>query len=336
LEFRCLAPRQTKLQLEVQIARGKLDTAARLLFCSLEDGAVSGLTERTWAVGHTLVFLKRDGIEVISAALLRLRHRKAIRIEAAWRCIRQRRCFLNMRGAALRVEVAVRGFLARRRVTLLRRRRAATRLQRAERGRCVRVQWRRSLAAVKVIQAAQRARGHRERFLRGIGLLRRLQMWLRRSFRRQIAHRIWRSALAVQRIWRGHCGRRAALQTLAARHRLRLACRRLLVHWERKVCSRLIPPPRVRLSAGIVGESAAAALASLNEQALVSRLEDVGSGKLLAASAALKEKNAKATDELTAILLEHRRLSEQVLELERWTIGGIFLRLARSVCGEAE
>merc|ERR1712137_929984 len=72
LRFRCLAPQLTRLHLESQVASSKFAEAARWLFEAL--GAESGslqLESDNWAVGNTLVFFKKEGLEKLGVALAR-------------------------------------------------------------------------------------------------------------------------------------------------------------------------------------------------------------------------------------------------------------------------
>jgi hypothetical protein len=312
LDFRCLAPRQTQVQVEAQIARGKIDVAARLLFSSLGDGAVPGLSEGSWAVGKTLVFLKKRGIEVISSALLRLRNRKATVIEAAWRCSRLRRKYARCRRSAIRLQATVRRLVAKRRVALLRSWRSVVRLQSAERGRRARRDFRKWRKAALVIQAVQHARILRKNFLRSLRLLRKLQFYLRRHLRRQIQRRTSNAALLIQKSWRGYRGRRLANVVLAKVHRLRLACRRLLRLWRYKVCARLIEQ---------------------SDGPLEERLKDSRPGELYAAASSLQDSYRRGVAEAHLLKFESEMLSLQVVEMQRWTLQGCVFRLLETILG---
>jgi len=299
LEFRCLAPSQTKIQVEAQIARGKLDMAARLLFRGLGDGAVPGLVDGSWAVGKTLVFLKKNGIEVISSALLKLRHKTATRIEAAWRCSRSRRKYTRCRRNAIRIQAVARGLLAKRKADGLRKRHSAVLLQSAERGRQVRYEIRKWRKAAMAIQAIQHGRILRKKFLRSLRSLRLLQCWLRHYLRRQIERRRWQSAVRLQRTWRGNRGRLLATLALADWQRLRFACRRLLAHWRCKVSLRLLSPRHV-------------------EQ----RVREGRPGHLYAAAIALQDQYVRGAAEVHLLQFERELLNQQVMEMQRWTLRG--------------
>ena len=69
VQFRCVAAPEVRLQVEAQVLRGNQAVAAQTLFNALSEDDDFGLERDSWAVGSTLVFLKREAVEVLSTAL---------------------------------------------------------------------------------------------------------------------------------------------------------------------------------------------------------------------------------------------------------------------------
>lgn len=240
LDFRCLAPKDRKLQrrLEVEIGRGGFLEAARLLFGALVPHFPS-LPAGGVQVGNTMFFLKREAADVLAAAVRRTRAVAAVVLQSCWRGFCRRRTYAVVRRNVLRLQAGSRALAARRLVTALRRQRAVKRLQAAERGRVVRARCRRTLHALTVVQGFVRALVARRRYRRLVQAVLALQAWYRRAVRRLRQWRRERAAVELQRCRRGVLGRRMAKQCLDDTRQLRKACRSLARHWRLRVLQQL-------------------------------------------------------------------------------------------------
>jgi len=144
-----------------------------------------------------------------------------------------------MRTAATMIQALARAVTARESVKALRRLRAAIHVQRFERGRCARADFRKHLGAVAVMQQWSRARLQRLAFLRILRCILRLQRWFHRVVKAIRLHKTTRAVFEIQRWWRGVLGRRAAKKLLQARTHVQETCQKLVLRWRRRVLGRL-------------------------------------------------------------------------------------------------
>lgn len=124
----------------------------------------------------------------------------------------------------------------------MRRERLTRQVQRLWRGRQGRAESRQRLGALYVLQSVARMRRQRGRFRTQQRLLRRLAQWIR-GFATQLRHvRVQRSTRTLQRVVRGHRGRREHHRMRVGSFRLRRAlriavrrrCRRALARWRQE------------------------------------------------------------------------------------------------------
>lgn len=103
-----------------------------------------------------------------------------------------------------------------------------------------------------------------------------------------------------------------AKRRLADRHRLRLACRRLLARWRSKALQKLLSNPELgKPDFAFSGTS----------------------GVLCAGAVALHEKSKQQRAEIEALLRKRRELAAHFVELKTWTTQGMFIRVLSSVFG---
>uniref|UniRef100_A0A7S4T5L7 Myosin motor domain-containing protein n=1 Tax=Alexandrium monilatum TaxID=311494 RepID=A0A7S4T5L7_9DINO len=336
-DFRCIAPAECRLELEAQIARGKFGVAAQVLF-----GALAGafdLPGGAWAIGATLVFLKRDAIEVLSGALTSCCRSAAILLQAHWHRHVARQRFLVAIRAAVRLQAFGRGLEARRLAVVLRRARAALRLQSAERARGARRLRRRRLRAVSVLQVWLRVRKLRRRFLRLRACAARVQRWWRLTAARLRARRRRHTVVRLQCAWRGHRGRRQATECRAAAVRLSMVVRRLVRLRRERVCRQLLAP--VEPPAASDGDyswpqperAPAEVSAAPSDGHLQQRVEAASTGDIIAAIAAVKLRLAAQQKEVAALRQKNELLQLQADELHQWTLAGMSRRLLAGVLG---
>ncbi|CAJ1444780.1 unnamed protein product [Effrenium voratum] len=361
MEFKCLTADRA---VEAQAARGQLAAAAKLLFEGLTEpsspmsprtprtpktpiapqtprtprrasvAATSGAAvcaKGTWAVGKTLVFLKREAVEALSHALSKCRRLAAVQLEAFARGRLQRRRFVALRRAVLRLQCAARVRLARRRVAELRRNRAARVLQSWRRGQVARTAAERQRRAVAFVQAWAKARSLRRRLLRQKAAARRLQrFWCRRMLTVHIKRRV-ASAVAAQRLWRGHRGRQRAEQQRLDDFRKRRAAHLILQAWRHSIVHRVLEKDLDEFF-GQAGKDAI-------NQKIQSRLQVSSRGQLHATVGFLRAKVQRSQRRLQKLRAQEEALQAEAQELNGWTFLGMlrrfFHQVFHKVCGQA-
>ncbi|KAG2423997.1 hypothetical protein HXX76_014823 [Chlamydomonas incerta] len=182
-------------------------------------------------LGHTKVFLRTTAAAAMERQRVAAVSAAATVIQSHWRRLQQQRWYTALRQAAVVVQAAARGMLARRLAERLRRERAAVVIQRGWRSCVERMRFLRARKAAAVMQAAWRGRVVRRNIeaLRVEAAALKLQTaWRAAAVRREYLGvlRYWRAAVAVQAAWRGYAARQLYLQILPL-HRAALVCQRV-------------------------------------------------------------------------------------------------------------
>ncbi|CAK9000645.1 Myosin-6 (AtMYA2) [Durusdinium trenchii] len=338
-EFICLTPDRT--QVESQAARGQLSSAARILFEHLSEplspsprtpGSRTPRTPRrsgiviarqTWAVGKSLVFLKREAVEALSHALSAVRRAAAVQLQAFVRFHQARKRFDTILEAVRKLQANGRGFIARRTVTAMRKMRAVVRIQ----------SWRRGLGARSKVKERKRAIG----FIQAWGRARRLRwIFARKRVAVPILQSFWRSkllairskkraasALTIQRLWRGHRGIQAARRQRVEVFKRYRAARLILKCWRSQVSFRVLEKDLDEF----LGQAAKDTI-TLKIQ---SRLQEASDGELQGLLRFLQEKSRMRQRDVQKLQAEEQILRREVTELNGWTFLGILKRLARHI-----
>jgi len=332
LEFRCLTPPECKTQLQTHMARGKHSTAVRLLFSCLREPI--GLESNMWALGTTLVFLKKDGSKVLGAAVASRRRSSAIQLQSVWRCSISRRRFMAARSGAVRIQASVRGLAVRKLVVCMRRERAALVLQSRRRARMAQVLRKKRLHGLVTLQTWFRARHFRIQLLQKITFAVSLQTWWRRMRKRLRAKRYWCAAQRVQSVWRGRCGRQQAVNTKLAQLRQRKAVRSLVQLWRQKVCGRVLSgqdmvAPDAHPACDQRGQEELALPAKWLEGANSLYVKESSPGELAAAVAAMQWRVKALQVEAEGVRRQQEDLRAKAVRIQRWTPVGM-LRVAAS------
>lgn len=323
MQFRCIAQLKTRLQVEALLNLGNQSAAATALFAGLGDDPNLGLEKPNWAVGATLVFVKREGIQVLSRALAERRRMSAILLQAYWRQLVLRRHFVRLVKVVPRLQAFARSLIARRIVAAMRLVRAAVRLQCQVRGRAARRTRDQRKCAIHKLQNQARTWHQRRRqalALAAVGCIRR--WWARQATKLRARRRI-QAVVHIQRVWRGHSGRGARRRQLLASSRRKRAARSSLHAWRQRVCERFV-------ARQIPGD-----LDSISGVDLVARIEacerskKANAGELRAATAAMKAKLLLLDQEIHRLTEQKEQFRVEVQLLRRWTP----VRLLRVVVG---
>ena len=218
-EFICLS--SERVQVEAQAARGQLASAARLLFEGLSEPLSpqspsrtpkstryrsSCIPKETWAVGKSLVFLKREAVEALSHCLSGVRRLAATQIQASVRSHQAWKRFHAILKAVVMVQTNGRAFVARKRLATLRKMKAVLQLQ----------SWQRGCHDRHLVAVRKNALGKIQAFCRSRRLKRiwqeqrqaapKLQAFWRLKLSELRLKRRSQSAMRIQRLWRGHQG----------------------------------------------------------------------------------------------------------------------------------
>eukprot|EP00929_Paragymnodinium_shiwhaense_P105636 TRINITY_DN7068_c0_g1_i1.p1 TRINITY_DN7068_c0_g1~~TRINITY_DN7068_c0_g1_i1.p1 ORF type:complete len:1764 (+),score=327.94 TRINITY_DN7068_c0_g1_i1:122-5413(+) len=247
LQYRCLANKSVRAQLDALVARDGFRMAVDYLFEDLSTGAASGragavegLQTEHWQIGQSLVFFKREAVDRLTTAMLLVRGRSARYIQSSWRRVICRRRYLELRAATIRLQACTRGVLARRLVVRLRRQRACERIQRSARGYLARNLASRRRVAVAVVQRYGSARLERQRFQRLLAAVLLVQRRGRRHVILTRQSRRARCAIIVQKHWRRCLALRRVKPMLAQVRRRQNACKRLMEAKRDSVLSSLL------------------------------------------------------------------------------------------------
>ncbi|CAK0849954.1 unnamed protein product [Prorocentrum cordatum] len=320
LDFRSLARREDKAQVEAQMLWGRFEAAAQVLF----QGISESLPRGSWALGRTRLFLKREGVEALSSALSRARRDAAIRAQAWWRGRLCRWRFIRLARAALRLQAGARALLARRVAQAMLRQRAAVAVQSARRMVAARRLRLRSLLAARFIQYWLQSRRLRAWLLRAVVAARRLQWWQRASRQRWRAFRRRWSARLLQKVWRGHRGRLVAREQAKARERRRSAASRVIGSWRRHVCRRLLFLPGDETARSQHCKAPACSSTEVQQERDVATrhvaLERASLGELLAVREELKTHVAALSRHALVVRKQAGYLKQQALQMSRQTI----------------
>lgn len=279
LDYRRIAPKDTRRRLELEVGRGAFAEAAMLLFSCLTT-CIEGLPAKGVQVGATQLFLKREAADVLDAAVRRMREAAALQIQTSWRRHVCQRRYTAVRCATIQLQAGVRATAARRWAQQLRRERAALRLQSRERGRRARERRRICISAAAVLQNWARSRRQRANYLRTSALILRLQRWFRRTVRAVRRRRCVQAAVVIQRRWRGLLGRREAWEWRFTRLRLHEACRCLVHRWRRQMLQRV--RLRVSISARSLDSQSPQSVMSPAPEPFGSPIKSGGSGTVMA------------------------------------------------------
>ena len=244
------------MQVESQAARGQLASAARLLFERLSEPlsptsprtprtprtprSICVIPKQTWAVGKSLVFLKREAVEALSHALSGVRRQAAVQIQAFVRSHQAWKRFHSILQAVRRVQTNGRGFVARKRVAAMRKLQAVLRLQSWQRGGHGRKEAKLRRWALGFIQAWSRARRLRRILLRKRAAVPRLQAFWRLKLEALRSKRRSESAMTIQRLWRGHRGVQEAKRQKVEEFKRHRSARLILKQWRNCVSYRVL------------------------------------------------------------------------------------------------
>jgi len=331
LQFRCLVPPESQTQLQTCMARGKHSSAVRLLFSCLKEPI--GLESNMWALGTTLVFLKKDGSKVLGAAVVSRRRFSAIKLQSAWRCCIRRKAFLAARSGAIRIQACLRGLTDRKLVFSMRREQAALLLQSRQRARMAQALRKKRLHGLVALQTWFRARHLRRQLLQTVAFVVSLQAWWRRVRKRLHAKRFWRAAVRLQSLWRGRRSRRQTVDTKLAKLRQRQAVRSLVQLWRKRVCGRVLSAqetaaPIVLAACDERGGELASPATQLDEGNSL-YVKGCRHGELAAAVAAMHLRVKALQVEAEAVRRQQEDLRAKAVIIQRWTLGGM-LRVAAS------
>jgi myosin heavy subunit len=198
------------------------------------------IPKQTWAVGKSLVFLKREAVEALSHALSGVRRAAAVQIQAFVRSHQAWKRFHSVLQAVRRVQTNGRGFVARKRVAAMRKLRAVLRLQSWQRGRHCREEAKLRKWALGFIQAWSRARLLRKMLLQKRAAVPRLQAFWRSKLSALRWKRRSESAMTIQRVWRGHQGVQEAKRQKVEEFKRHRSARLILKQWRNYVSYRVL------------------------------------------------------------------------------------------------
>ncbi|PRW61206.1 myosin-1-like isoform X1 [Chlorella sorokiniana] len=146
-----------------ELGPGPLPVGVSVLDVCRQVLAHFGVDESQYQIGRTRLFFRAGVLGHLEDVAARMQH-AALLIQSTWRMARCRRAFLAARAAAVTVQAHWRGRRGRQEFAeLLRRHRAAVRIQAAARGCAQRKRYRRALAGVMAIQMAWRRHVLQER-----------------------------------------------------------------------------------------------------------------------------------------------------------------------------
>eukprot|EP00435_Cladocopium_sp_Y103_P012955 s3346_g3.t1 len=336
-EFICLSPE--RVQVESQVARGHLASAARLLFERLSEPlsptlspssprtprtprtprrSICVIPKQTWAVGKSLVFLKREAVEALSHALSGVRRAAAVQIQACVRSHQAWKRFHSILQAVRRVQTNARGFVARKRVAAMRKLRAVLRLQSWQRGRHCREEAKLRSWALGFIQAWSRARRLRKILLQKRAAVPRLQSFWRLKLSALRWKRRSESAMTIQRVWRGHRGVQEAKRQKVEEFKRHRSARLILKQWRNCVSYRVLEKDLDEF----LGQAE-----TINLK-IQSRLQGASDGELQAMVESLRAKSRQRQHQLLKLQAEEQVLKREVVDLSGWTFLGILKKLA--------
>lgn len=338
-EFICLSPE--RVQVESQVARGHLASAARLLFERLSEPlsptlspssprtprtprtprrSICVIPKQTWAVGKSLVFLKREAVEALSHALSGVRRAAAVQIQACVRSHQAWKRFHSILQAVRRVQTNARGFVARKRVAAMRKLRAVLRLQSWQRGRHCREEAKLRSWALGFIQAWSRARRLRKILLQKRAAVPRLQSFWRLKLSALRWKRRSESAMTIQRVWRGHRGVQEAKRQKVEEFKRHRSARLILKQWRNCVSYRVLEKDLDEFLGQAANET-------INLK-IQSRLQGASDGELQAMVESLRAKSRQRQHQLLKLQAEEQVLKREVVDLSGWTFLGILKKLA--------
>jgi len=349
LEYRCLVHPPVRLQVEVQLARGKFKAAAEALFKGLESDSL-GLPAHSWAVGNTLVFFRRHAVTVLAASLWRKRGEAATRAQSRWRAYRQRLSFAKVRVATIKLQIVARCCAARRELETRRRWRAALRIQSIRRGLLPVRLYVRTVGAIQTLQRWLRARRRRLWYLHRLACLALLQRWLRWTLLRTRQWRRERSAAVLQRYVRGYWGRLESRRRRSASMRRVWACEVMLQRWRVGICDQILfllgATERNRdLTPSLPSPSCCTTRTCerdvFTQPAEIRRqLTNANVGELMAFKAELRPREAALALEAEALRRACDSLSDDIESYKSWTpkgvVCGVLARMASFSCGCAD
>jgi myosin heavy subunit len=237
-EFRVVADKDQRIiwEASVKASGGSADTRiVDELLKHLEAKEILPVSEGAckWALGKTQVFLKQAPFGALKAAQTKKRKEAATRIQAI-----QRRHFAQLFAAKklkslIALQAYARGKAGRAATLQLRQNRAAEIIVCHCQMLLARAHMHRVQHAAKKGQSLFRMRRDRAEFLRTKAKIVKLQAWSKAKVGRMRFLRLPVTVLHVQRVWRGHCGRREAFWMKF--HRLRLfSTIRMLVRIRRR------------------------------------------------------------------------------------------------------
>eukprot|EP01054_Gregarina_sp_Poly1_P001544 Gregarina_sp_Poly_1__1543@NODE_138_length_13117_cov_118_636935_g123_i0_p1_GENE_NODE_138_length_13117_cov_118_636935_g123_i0NODE_138_length_13117_cov_118_636935_g123_i0_p1_ORF_typecomplete_len1982_score361_18Myosin_head/PF00063_21/1_8e221ANAPC4_WD40/PF12894_7/17ANAPC4_WD40/PF12894_7/2_3e07ANAPC4_WD40/PF12894_7/0_0035ANAPC4_WD40/PF12894_7/1_5e05WD40/PF00400_32/1_9e10WD40/PF00400_32/1e02WD40/PF00400_32/1_8e02WD40/PF00400_32/0_53WD40/PF00400_32/0_00034Ge1_WD40/PF16529_5/0_00094Ge1_WD40/PF16529_5/1_7 len=121
MEYRCLLDRETRTTVtKIDNERARVQCAMERLEELYKIPKPRHGVAKSWAVGASLVFLKHEAYQTLSTRRYELRQVKAVQLQAYWKMYVERRSFLLQRAAAIRIQCAVRCWIARRQLRFLR------------------------------------------------------------------------------------------------------------------------------------------------------------------------------------------------------------------------
>jgi len=220
-------------RLDLEIRRGTFADAARVLFGESLLKSHPGIQAESIQVGVSLIFFKRDAVDILGAAIRKVRDRATLKVQAWLLAVFCQRRYRRARLAAIQVQAGARGRSARNRTAAMRRDRAAIRVQRVHRGSVARRDARHRLKAGLVVQRRLQSFLCRRRFVNMRLRATHLQRWLRGTVLKRRKQTRYRAAtLLLQRRARGHLTRRR-LWTI------RRSLPKLVAAWRERMLKRL-------------------------------------------------------------------------------------------------